>query len=476
MAFQLKEECGVFGIFNNAEAAKLAYLGLHSLQHRGQESAGIVTSDGTRLYRKRSMGLVADIFNEENLEKLPGKNAIGHVRYSTSGSSTLNNIQPIVITRSGSEMAIAHNGNLTNALTLRHKLEEQGAIFQSTSDTEVVVHLMARSQKQELSDRVIHALSKCKGAYSMVLLDAEKLVAVRDPYGFRPLVLGKLGSSHVVASETCSFELIGARHIREIEPGEVLVIDEKNVKSIKPFPKKKAANCVFEYIYFSRPDSFMNGRSMYLVRKELGKRLAVEQPAVADIVVAVPDSGVPAAMGYAEQLGIPLEMGFLRSHYVGRTFIEPEQSIRNFGVKLKLSAIRDVIKNRKVVVVDDSIVRGTTSRKIVKMLRDAGAREVHVRICSPPMKFSCYYGIDTPVKSELIANSLNVDEIRKYIVADSLGYLSKDGVDIAVEKCSPSPEYGKVDNGCCYACFTGDYKVEVDDLKLLPAQMDMFSE
>jgi len=474
MISQLKEECGVFGIFNNSEAAKLAYLGLHSLQHRGQESAGIVTSDGERLYRKRSMGLVADIFDEEALENLPGKSAIGHVRYSTSGSSTLNNIQPIVITRSGSEMAIAHNGNLTNALTLRHSLEEEGAIFQSTTDTEVVVHLMARSGKHSLSDRIIHALSECKGAYSMVFLDSEKLVAARDPHGFRPLVLGKLGESHVVASETCSFELIGARYIREVEPGEVIVIDEKNLVSLKPFPPASPANCVFEYIYFSRPDSFMNGRSMYRVRKELGKRLAVEQPAAADIVVAVPDSGVPAAMGYAEQMGIPLEMGFLRSHYVGRTFIEPEQSIRNFGVKLKLSAVRDVIKDKKVVVVDDSIVRGTTSRKIVRMVRDAGARQVHVRICSPPMRFSCYYGIDTPNKEELIANSLNVDEIRKYIIADSLGYLSKNGIDIAVQKCSPSAAEEKPE-GYCYACFTGNYKVRIDDLKFLPRQMNLFS-
>lgn len=474
MISQLKEECGVFGIFNNSEAAKLAYLGLHSLQHRGQESAGIVTSDGARLYRKRSMGLVADIFDEASLENLPGKSAIGHVRYSTSGSSTLNNIQPIVITRSGSEMAIAHNGNLTNALTLRHSLEEEGAIFQSTTDTEVVVHLMARSGKHSLSDRIIHALSECKGAYSMVFLDSEKLVAARDPHGFRPLVLGKLGESHVVASETCSFELIGARYIREVEPGEVIVIDEKNLVSLKPFPPASPANCIFEYIYFSRPDSFMNGRSMYRVRKELGKRLAIEQPAAADIVVAVPDSGVPAAMGYAEQMGIPLEMGFLRSHYVGRTFIEPEQSIRNFGVKLKLSAVRDVIKDKKVVVVDDSIVRGTTSRKIVRMVRDAGAREVHVRVCSPPMRFSCYYGIDTPNKEELIANSLNVDEIRKYIIADSLGYLSKNGIDIAVQKCSPSAANGKPE-GYCYACFTGNYKVQIDDLKFLPKQMNLFS-
>ncbi|MGI9558992.1 MAG: amidophosphoribosyltransferase [Thermodesulfobacteriota bacterium] len=473
MTSQLKEECGVFGIFNHEEAANLAYLGLHSLQHRGQESAGITTSDGRRLYRKRAMGLVADIFDEESLKGLKGKSAIGHVRYSTSGSSTLNNIQPIVITRSGSEMAIAHNGNLTNALTLRGQLEDEGAIFQSTTDTEVVVHLMARSKKQSLAERIIHALSFCKGAYSIVFLDSEKLVAARDPYGFRPLVLGKLGDdSYVVASETCAFDLINASYVREIEPGEVVIIDGDKVESLKPFPEKKPAACIFEYIYFSRPDSNSGGRSMYLVRKELGKQLAVEQPAEADIVIAVPDSGVPSAMGYSEQIGVPLEMGFLRSHYVGRTFIEPEQSIRNFGVKLKLSAIREVIKNKRVVIVDDSIVRGTTSRKIVKMVRDAGAKEVHVRICSPPMKFSCYYGIDTPNKDELIANSLEVDEIRKYITADSLGYLSKQGIDIAVENSSPD---GKKE-GYCYACFTGDYKVEIDDLKLSSTQMDLFPD
>lgn len=473
MTSQLKEECGVFGIFNHEEAANLAYLGLHSLQHRGQESAGITTSDGRRLYRKRAMGLVADIFDEESLKGLKGKSAIGHVRYSTSGSSTLNNIQPIVITRSGSEMAIAHNGNLTNALTLRGQLEDEGAIFQSTTDTEVVVHLMARSKKQSLAERIVHALSFCKGAYSIVFLDSEKLVAARDPYGFRPLVLGKLGDdSYVVASETCAFDLINASYVREIEPGEVVIIDGDKVESLKPFPEKKPAACIFEYIYFSRPDSNSGGRSMYLVRKELGKQLAVEQPAEADIVIAVPDSGVPSAMGYSEQIGVPLEMGFLRSHYVGRTFIEPEQSIRNFGVKLKLSAIREVIKNKRVVIVDDSIVRGTTSRKIVKMVRDAGAKEVHVRICSPPMKFSCYYGIDTPNKDELIANSLEVDEIRKYITADSLGYLSKQGIDIAVENSSPD---GKKE-GYCYACFTGDYKVEIDDLKLSSTQMDLFPD
>ena len=473
MKHELKEECGVFGIFGNKEAANLAYLGLHSLQHRGQESAGIVTSDGKRLYGKKAMGLVADVFDEESLKKLSGSSAIGHVRYSTSGSSSPNNIQPIAVTRAGSEMAVAHNGNLTNALMIRSKLEKEGAIFQSATDTEVVVHLMARSQEKDIVKKVIYALSLCKGAYSIVFLDSERLIAARDPYGFRPLVLGKTGSSYVVASETCSFGLINATYLREIEPGEVVSIDRNGLKSEKPFAKQHHATCVFEYIYFSRPDSKMNGRSIYMVRKELGKRLAVEHPADADIVIPVPDSGVPAAMGYAEQTGLPYEMGFLRSHYVGRTFIEPEQSIRNFGVKLKLSAVEQAIKGKRIVVVDDSIVRGTTSRKIVKMVRDAGAKEVHMRICSPPMKFSCYYGIDTPNTDELIANSLDIDEIKNYITADSLGYLSKEGIDIAVNSLPPE---GGCGNGYCYACFTGNYKVEVEDMSLAPAQMNLFAE
>lgn len=473
MKSQLKEECGVFGIFGNKEAANLAYLGLHSLQHRGQESAGIVTSNGRRLYGKRSMGLVADVFDEESLRKLPGTSAIGHVRYSTSGSSSASNIQPIAITRAGSEMAVAHNGNLTNALTLRNKLEKDGAIFQSTTDTEVVVHLMARSKEPEMPQKIIYALSLCKGAYSIVFLDSKQLVAARDPHGFRPLVLGKIGNSYVVASETCAFGLINATYVRDIEPGEIVVINESGIKSIKPFAAEHPAACVFEYIYFSRPDSGMNGRSVYLVRKALGKRLAVEHPADADIVIPVPDSGVPAAMGYAEETGIPYETGFLRSHYVGRTFIEPEQSIRNFGVKLKLSAVEQVIKNKKVVVVDDSIVRGTTSRKIIKMVRDAGAKEIHMRVCSPPMKFSCYYGIDTPNKDELIANSLDVEGIKNYITADSLGYLSKEGIDIAVQSL-PREEGCTKKEGYCYACFTGNYKVEVEDLSLSPAQMNLF--
>ncbi len=458
---KLKEECGVFGIYNNLEASNLTYLGLHALQHRGQESAGIVTSDGVNLHNHRDMGLVSDIFDEGVLAGLPGHHAIGHVRYSTTGSSQTKNMQPIVVNYFRGALAIAHNGNLTNAKTLRDELEGEGAIFQSTTDTEVIVHLIAKSKEERLVRRIIEALIRCKGAYSLLFLTPELMIAVRDPHGFRPLVMGRLGDSIVFASETCAFDLIEAEYIREIEPGEILVVDRNGIEYFKPFGEVKHAYCVFEYIYFSRPDSFLTGRNVYQVRKELGKQLAKEHPADADIVVAVPDSGVPSAMGFAEEAGLPLELGLLRSHYIGRTFIQPQQSIRNFGVKLKLNAIKEVLDGKRVVIVDDSIVRGTTSRKIVKMIRAAGAKEVHMRISSPPTKFSCYYGIDTPLKEELIANSLETDEIRKYITSDSLGYLSMEGVMKAVE-------HAKKLNGTehfCNACFTGKYPVELTDLK-----------
>ncbi|MCK5709356.1 MAG: amidophosphoribosyltransferase [Deltaproteobacteria bacterium] len=467
---KLKEECGVFGIYNNLEASNLTYLGLHALQHRGQESAGIVTSDGANLHKHRDMGLVSDIFSEEVLASLPGKNAIGHVRYSTTGSSQLKNMQPIVINYSRGPLAIAHNGNLTNAKTLRDELEGEGAIFQSTTDTEVIVHLIAKSKEEKLVRRVIEALIRCKGAYSLMFLTPKYMIAARDPYGFRPLAMGKLGDSPVFASESCAFDLIEADYEREVEPGEIIVVSEEGVKSFKPFAEVKHAYCVFEYIYFARPDSFLTGRNVYQVRKELGKQLAREHPADADIVVAVPDSGVPSAMGFAEETGIPLELGLLRSHYMGRTFIEPQQSIRNFGVKLKLNAIREVLKGKKVVIIDDSIVRGTTSRKIVKMIRAAGATEIHMRISSPPTKFSCYYGIDTPIKEELIANSLEAEEIRKYITSDSLGYLSLEGVMSAVET-------SKKINGkehFCDACFSGNYPVELTDKKTKVKQLGLF--
>jgi amidophosphoribosyltransferase len=467
---KLREECGVFGIYGHPEAANLTYLGLHALQHRGQESAGIVTSNGTHLFTHREMGLVNDIFTEDVLTKLPGRNAIGHVRYSTTGSSHLKNSQPIVVTYASTEIAIAHNGNLTNALTLKEELEQNGAIFQSSTDTEVIVHLIAKSKEQSLIKRIIEALMRCRGAYSLLFLSPEFMIATRDPFGFRPLVLGKLDDAVVIASETCAFDLIEAEFVREIEPGEILVVSPRGIESFKPFPEAKHAHCVFEFIYFARPDSFMFGRNVYQVRKELGKQLAREQPADADMVVAVPDSGVPAAIGYSEESGLPLELGLLRNHYVGRTFIEPQQSIRNFGVKLKLNAIRDVLLDKRVVIVDDSIVRGTTSRKIVKMIRAAGAKEVHMRISSPPMCFSCYYGVDTPIREELIASSLDVEEINKYLTSDSLGYLSLEGVMKAVES------YKGLDGneGFCDACFTGNYPVEITDSKIEIKQLQLF--
>ena len=466
----LKEECGVFGIYGHPEASNLTYLGLYSLQHRGQESAGIVTADGYVLHAHRQMGLVTDVFNEEIIKKLKGKNAIGHVRYSTAGSSDNKNTQPILVTFEKGELAIAHNGNLTNARTLRNELEQQGSIFQSTTDTEVIVHLIAKSQEEKLVNRIIYALNRCKGAYSLLFLTPENLVAARDPSGFRPLVIGKLGNSYVVSSESCAFELIGAEYLREVEPGEIIFINDNGLQSFKPFPEVRQSSCVFELIYFARPDSYLNNKSVYQVRKELGKQLAREHPVDADVIVAVPDSGVPAAMGFSEELNIPNEMGLLRSHYIGRTFIEPQQSIRDFGVKLKLNAIKEVIKGKRVVIVDDSIVRGTTSRKIVKMVREAGAKEVHIRISSPPMKFSCFYGIDTPSREELIANSLSLEEINHYITSDSIGYLSIDGIRIAIEN------HKKYENGefYCNACFTGNYPVEITDSKLNLKQLNLF--
>jgi amidophosphoribosyltransferase len=470
---KLKEECGVFGIYGNVEASNLTYLGLHALQHRGQESAGIVTSDGFNLHNHRSMGLVSDIFTEDILSHLTGQNAIGHVRYSTTGSSHAKNMQPIVINYFRGALAIAHNGNLTNARTLREELEAEGAIFQSTTDTEVIVHLIAKSKEETLLQRVIEALTKCKGAYSLLFLTPEAMIAVRDSYGFRPLVMGKLGDSVVFASETCAFDLIEAEFVREVEPGEIVVVNENGIESFKPFGESKHAYCVFEYIYFARPDSFLTGRNVYQVRRALGKQLALEQPADADIIVAVPDSGVPAAMGFSEESGLPLQLGLLRSHYVGRTFIEPQQSIRNFGVRLKLNAIREVLDGKRVVIVDDSIVRGTTSRKIVKMVRAAGSKEVHMRISSPPTKFSCYYGIDTPLKEELIANSLDIEEIRKYITSDSLGYLTLEGVMKAVDDTKKL----NGNESFCSACFSGRYPVELTDLKKIKQkQLGLFGE
>lgn len=468
---KIREECGVFGIFGHPEASNITYLGLHALQHRGQESAGIVTCDDGLLFEHKEMGLVSDIFTENVISKLQGNSAIGHVRYSTAGMSHIKNSQPLVINYShGKQIAISHNGNLTNARTLREELETDGSIFQTTTDTEVILHLIARSKEQTVVKKIMESILKCKGAYSLLFLSPESIIACRDPYGFRPLALGILGNSYIVSSESCAFDLIEADFVREIEPGEIIEINADGIQSYKPFTEIKNKHCIFEHIYFSRPDSFVFGSNVYRVRKEFGKQLAKEQPADADIVIPVPDSGVPAAMGYAEESGLPLEVGLLRSHYMGRTFIEPRQVIRNFGVKLKLNAIRNVISGMRVVIVDDSIVRGTTSRKIVKMLRSAGAKEVHMRISSPPMKYSCYYGVDTPNNEELIANSLSVEEINKYITSDTLGYLSLKGLMEAEER------YNQSQNGSnfCNACFTGNYAEQLVDNMKNQIQLHLF--
>lgn len=452
---KMREYCGVFGIFGDAEASNLAYLGLHALQHRGQESAGIVSSDGDKLYTHRSMGLVADVFGNDVLKGLVGSSAIGHVRYSTAGKSDVEDAQPLTIREHGGFLSVAHNGNLVNAESIRRSLEEQGAVFSSNADTEVILHLVARQTEGSLESRIIRALEPVAGAYSLVFLSTEKLIAARDPLGFRPLVLGRIRDGWVVASETSAFNLIGAEFVREIEPGELVVIDSKGVHSSRfAEPAKRGGRCVFELVYFARPDSTVFGRSVYATRRALGRALALEQPAEVDVVIPVPDSGVAGALGFAEQVGAPFELGLIRSHYVGRTFIEPSQSIRHFGVKLKLSVVADVVRGKRVAVVDDSLVRGTTSRKIVKMLRNAGATEVHLRMTSPPVRFPCFYGIDTPNRQELIAATHTVEEIAKYVTADSLGYLSVERLHAAAES-TPSD--------FCDACFTGDYRVPLQE-------------
>jgi len=451
---KFRDECGVFGIFGHEEASNIAYLGLHALQHRGQESAGIASSDGSRVYRYGQMGLVHDIFTPEVLGGLPGASAIGHNRYSTTGRSHPENIQPIAVQNSRGGMALAHNGNLVNAQEIREDLEEKGAIFHSSSDTEVIIHLMARSRGVNEVDRLVEALHQVRGAYSLLILTEKRLIAVRDPRGFRPLCMGRLGDAWVFTSETCSLDLIEADFVRDVSPGEVIVADRHGVSSSFPFPKMKASPCVFEYIYFARPDSTIDGLNVYDVRKKLGAKLAEEAPADGDIVVPVPDSGVPAALGYAQRLGLPLEWGLIRNHYVGRTFIEPSQSIRHFGVKLKLNPSAGIIRGKRVILIDDSIVRGTTSRKIVKMVRAAGAREVHLRISSPPTKSPCFYGIDTPTHKELIASSHNVDEIKNYVTADSLGFLSLDGLRRVVQG-----DFSLERPCFCEACFSGNYPV-----------------
>ena len=447
---KFREECGIFGAWNHPEAANVTYLGLYALQHRGQESAGIAATDGRSLHVERAMGWVADVFSPERLRRLPGQCAIGHVRYSTAGTSTLKNAQPIMANTAQGPIAIAHNGNLVNAEALKGELERDGAVFQSNSDTEVILHLLARSEGATLEEQLLKALNRVSGAYSLLLLTPQCLIAVRDPYGFRPLSLGTLGDAWIVASESCAFDLLEAGFVRDLEPGELLVLTEQGMRSSKPFPPKERLQCVFEYVYFARPDSLLWGRSVHAVRKTMGRQLAREYPVEADIVIPVPDSGVSAALGFAEESGIPFETGLVRNHYVGRTFIEPRQRIRHFGVKVKLNPMPDVLEGRRVVVVDDSIVRGTTSRKIVKMIRGAGAREVHMRISSPPIQWPCYYGIDTPTRRELIASSHQVEEIRRYLEADSLGYLSLDGM---LKATGGDPSH------FCHACFTGGYRV-----------------
>lgn len=464
------DECGVVGIYGHPESANLAYLSLYALQHRGQESAGIASSNGQTLLVHRGMGLVADVFDEKIIRRLDGSSAIGHNRYSTAGSTVLKNSQPLVVKYTHGSLAISHNGNLVNAEELRVRLEARGSIFQSTVDTEVILHLIAVSRGERLVDRIIEALWQVRGAYSLVFLSEKEMVAARDPYGFRPLVLGRMMNgekdTYVVASETCALDLIGAIYEREVAPGEVLLFTEHGMTSYSPFPHERLSRCVFEHIYFARPDSLLYGKSVYQTRKEFGRQLARENPVPADIVIPVPDSGVPAALGYAEEAKLPFEMGLIRNHYVGRTFIEPLESIRNFGVKVKLNAQHEVLRGKRVVVVDDSIVRGTTSRKIVTMIRAAGATEVHLRISSPPTTGPCFYGVDTPTRRELIASANSVEEIRGFITADSLSYLSEAGMYAALK-----------DEGSrfCDACFTNRYPVPLGE-RPRGSQLPLFGE
>ncbi len=459
------EECGVFGVYGHPEAANLVYLGLYALQHRGQESAGIVSSNGKSLISHRGMGLVADIFNTEVINRLEGTAAIGHNRYSTTGSTNLKNCQPLVVEYARGGLALAHNGNLVNFQELREQLEASGSIFQSSSDSELIIHLIAAGHAPDLPGRVVEALTQVRGAYSLVVLTEHALIAVRDPHGFRPMVLGKVNDATIVASESCALDLVRAEYVREVEPGEMLVIDDDGVHSFRPFAAMPSRRCIFEYVYFARPDSLLYGRNVYSVRKMHGRALARECPVDADIVVPVPDSGNPSALGFAEEAKLPFEMALVRSHYVGRTFIEPRQSIRHFGVKIKYNPVVELLQGKRIVLVEDSLVRGTTLSKVIPMLRQAGAREVHMRIAAPPTTNSCFYGIDTPTRDELLASSHSVEEIRRFINADSLAYLSWDGL------------YSFMANGgregFCDACFTGKYPVEIPK-NLGPAQLHLF--
>ena len=458
------EECGVFGIYGHPEAANLAYLGLYALQHRGQESAGICSSDGEKLYCRKDMGLVAEIFTESVLKELRGPVAIGHTRYSTAGQSARLNAQPFYVECSKGQIAVAHNGNLTNAIDVRRELEMAGSIFQASSDTEVIIHLMARSREDRLKHALREALLRLEGAYSLALIAKDRLIVARDPHGFRPLAFGRLEHkghvAYVFASETCAFDLIGATHVDDVEPGEMISVDADGLHRERFAPARKRCHCVFEHVYFSRPDSVVFGRSVQESREMLGRLLAREAPVEADIVVPLPDSGVDAAIGYAAESGLPYRMGLIRNHYVGRTFIEPKQSIRDFGVKLKLNPVRGIIEGKRVVLVDDSLVRGTTSKKIVRIMRQVGAKEVHLRISCPPTVSPCYYGVDTPDKNELIAANRSLEKIRDHTEADSLAYLSLEGLQRAVR--DTQDEY-------CYSCYTGKYPTDLVGIEQLLA-------
>jgi len=457
---RIKEECGVFGIFNSKDAASLTALGLHALQHRGQEGCGIVTFDDKKFYAERRLGLVGDNFTKGNvLGKLAGNHAIGHNRYSTAGNNLIKNVQPFYADLHSGGIAIAHNGNLSNALKLRKELVKNGSIFQTTSDTETIVQLIAKSNRQELIDKIIDALFKIQGGYALTILVNKKLIGIRDPFGIRPLVIGKLNKSYVLASETCAFDIIGAKFIREVENGEIVIITEKGLESIKPFPKLKERPCIFEYIYFSRPDSLIKNTSFYEYRKKLGVQLAKETHVDSDLVVPVPDSGVPASIGYSEEVKKNVELGIIRNHYVGRTFIEPAQQIRSLGVKLKHNVNKALIKNKSLILIDDSLVRGTTSIKIIKMLYDSGAKEVHLRIASPPIKYPDYYGVDTPDINELLAAKNNIEEMRRIVNATTLKFLSIEGLYKSMGCEKRNILYPQFTDHC----FTGDYPIEPVD-------------
>ncbi|GEN35641.1 amidophosphoribosyltransferase [Aneurinibacillus danicus] len=452
---KLNEECGVFGVFNHPDAPQLTYYGLHALQHRGQESAGICASDGEKFSYHRGMGLVTEAFSDNQLSGIHGRMAIGHVRYTTAGESKLENAQPLVFKYTGGSLALAHNGNLVNANQIRHQLERQGSIFQTTSDTEVIAHLIARSG-YEIEQAVRESLRMIKGAYALLVMTENKMIVALDPNGLRPLVLGRMEKGYVVASETCAFETVGAEYIRDVEPGEMIVIDEKGLRSERFAGQTQRAICSFEYIYFARPDSDIDGINVHLARKELGRQLYRESAVEADVVTGVPDSSISAAIGYAEAAGLPYELGLIKNRYVGRTFIQPNQEMRARGVRMKLSAVRKVVEGKRVVMIDDSIVRGTTSGRIVRMLREAGAKEVHVRISSPPVKNPCFYGIDTSSREELIASKKSIEQIREYIGADSLVFLSEKGLIDAIGRNDMAPNRGH-----CLACFTGCYPTEI---------------